>query len=221
MRASQENGFSTLIVPFLGTVVLLVGAVTFGAWAYGKMLDYKDNVNSKVDAAVIMAKQQEATTKNAQFAQAEKYPLKTYTSSATYGSVVVKYPNTWSAYVIDDTNVTPYVDGYFYPNTVPDTQSPTADFALRMQILQDSYSSVLSNVQSDVQQGLTTVSPYKAPNVPNVVGSELVGQLPSISRTGTMVVIPLRTLTLELWTEGPQFLTDFNNIVLPNFTFLP
>jgi hypothetical protein len=72
-----------------------------------------------------------------------------------------------------------------------------------------------------VQKGLTTVSPYKAPSVPNVVGSEIVGQLPSISRTGTMVVLPLRTLTLELWTEGPQFVTDFSSIVLPNFTFSP
>jgi len=221
MRSSEESGFSVLVVPLLITVLLLIGAVIFGAWAYGKMLGYKNNVNTKVNAAIIVAKQQEASVENAQFAQTEKYPLKTYNSSATYGSVVVKYPNAWSAYVIDDTNNTPYVEGYFYPNVVPDTQSATADFALRIQILQDSYSSVLSSVQSDVQQGLTTVSPYKAPSVPNVVGSEIVGQLPSIGRTGTMVVLPLRTLTLELWTEGPQFVTDFNNIILPNFTFSP
>lgn len=221
MRTSDKSGFTLLIVPFIISLLLLIGAVVFGASTYGKMLDYKNNVNAKINTAVTAAKQQEVNTKDAQFAQAEKYPLKTYNSSATYSSVSVKYPNTWSAYVIDDTNASPYVSGYFYPNTVPDTQSPTVDFALRMQVLQDSYGSVLNGVKEDVQQGLTTVSPYKAPNVPGVVGSEIIGQLPSISRTGTMVVLPLRTLTLELWTEGSQFETDFSNIVLPNFTFSP
>lgn len=221
MIRRKEHGFNILILPLVLSFVLLIGAIAFSVWTYGKMKDYEDNVNSKVASAVIIAKQQEATAKNAAFAQASKYPLRTYVSPAAYGSVTIKYPNTWSAYVIDDTNISPYVDGYFYPNTVPDTQSSTIAFALRVQIVQDSYSSVLTEVQSDVQQGTSTVAAYKAPNIPGVVGSKVTGQLPTVSRSGTMIILPLRNMTLELWTETPQFDNDFNNIILPNFNFSP
>ena len=221
MRPSAERGYNVLILPFVLALLFLVGSVIFGVWSYGRMLDYKNNLNIKIDSAVKAAVAVESDTKDAQFAQAEKNPFKTYTGPSAYGSVTIKYPNTWSAYVIDDTNSTPYVDGYFYPNTVPDTQSSTAAFALRLQIVQDSYSNVLSNIQNNVQQGLNTVAPYKAPNVPSIVGSLITGMLPSTNRSGTMVVLPLRNTTLELWTEAPQFESDFSNIVLKNFTFLP
>ena len=221
MRPSAERGYNVLILPFALALVFLIGSVVFGVWSYGRMIDYKNNLDVKVNSAVKAAVQVESDTKDAQFAQVEKYPLKTYTGPSAYGSVTVKYPDTWSAYVIDDTNSSPFVGGYFYPNTVPDTQSSTAAFALRLQIVQDSYSNVLSNIQSNVQQGLSTVAPYKAPNVPSIVGSVITGMLPSTNRSGTMVVLPLRNTTLELWTESPQFESDFSNIVLKNFTFLP
>ncbi len=221
MRSSTERGFNILAIPLAFSLLLMIGALIFGIWAFSQKQSEKSNVNTKVNAAVTVAKQQEADLKNAQFAQTENYPFRTYTSPTIYGSVVVKFPNTWSAYVIDDTNSSPYVDGYFYPNTVPDTQSTTVAFALRLQIVQESYSDVLNNIQSNVQQGQTTVTPYKAPNVPSVIGSLVTGKLPSISRSGTMVVLPLRNMTLELWTEAPQYVADFNNIVLPNFSFSP
>ncbi len=221
MRSSSERGANVVVIPFALTIILLIAAIVFGVWAYGHMEDYKNNLNLKVNAAVKVAVTQEANTKDAQYAQSEKYPLKNYTGPAAYGSVSVSYPNTWSAYVIDDTNSSPYVDGYFYPNTVPDTQSSTVAFALRVEVVQDSYSDVLNNIQSNVQQGQTTVAAYKAPKVPSIIGSLVTGQLPSINRSGTMVVLPLRNMTLEIWTEAPQFESDFNNIILKNFTFSP
>jgi hypothetical protein len=199
----------------------LIGAVIFGFWSFTQWQSEKNSVNTKINSAVATAKQQESNLKDSQFAQTEKYPLRSYTSPAAYGSVTVKYPNTWSAYVIDDTSNSPYVNGYFYPNTVPDTQSTTAAYALRLEVVQDSYSDILGNIQSNVGQGKSTVTPYKLANVPSVVGSLINGQLPSIERSGTMVLLPLRNMSLEIWTEAPQFDADFNNIILPNFTFSP
>lgn len=218
---SSEHRSNVLVIPFALTLLLLIGTIGFGVWSYQQAVDNKNNLNVKVESAVKLAVQQEAATKDAQFAQSNKYPLRIYTSPAAYGSVNVKYPNTWSAYVIDDTNNSPYVDGYFYPNTVPDTQSSTATFALRLRVIQDSYSDVLSNIQSNVAQGQSTVTAYKTPNVPSVVGSLITGQLPSTNRSGTMVVLPLRNMTLEIWTEAPQFESDYSNIILKNFTFSP
>jgi hypothetical protein len=36
-----------------------------------------------------------------------------------------------------------------------------------------------------------------------------------------MIVIPLRDKTLQVWCDRPEFLPDFNNNVLPNFSFSP
>jgi hypothetical protein len=38
---------------------------------------------------------------------------------------------------------------------------------------------------------------------------------------GTMVILPLRDKTLEVWTESDAYLSDFKNYVLPNLTFSP
>lgn len=220
MKPSIERGFSVLVVPLVISFLLLIGAVVFGAWSYSNMLDYKNNVDAKINVAVAAAKVQESNTKDAQFAQAEKYPLRSYVSPAAYGNITVWYPKTWSAYVSDDTGANPYIDGYFDLNTVPDIQNQNNTYALRIQLLQQSYSQVLSQEQNFVQQGQATVVPYSLPKVHSVVGSLVTGQL-TATTTGTMVILPLRNMTLTIWTDSPQYASDFNNIILPNFTFSP
>lgn len=219
-RFSSQRGFSVLIIPLCVIVIFLIAAVIFGGWAYGKMQDYKNNVDAKVQAAVATAKQQEDTAKDAEFDQQYKLPLASYTGPSAYGSIVLKYPKTWSAYVVDDRGGSPYIDGYFYPHILPDLQSATSAFALRLQVVQDSYSSVLDNLANSVQSGVTKVAPYKVPKVPSVIGVKVTGTLGN-GKTGTMVIIPLRNTTLELWTEAPSFQQDFDTNILPNFTFAP
>jgi hypothetical protein len=217
---SLERGSALLAISLILTILLLIGAVVFGGWAYGKMQDYKNNVDAKVSLAVNTAKQQESAAKDAEFAQVQKQPLKSYNGPQAYGSVTIQYPKSWSAYVKDDGNESPYVDGYFYPNVVPNVQNQSNAFALRVQVVQQSYSSVLNEVQSFVQQGATTVVPYKAAKVPSVIGVRIDGKI-SNQKNGSMVVLPLRNMTLKIWTEAPSFQVDFTNNILPNFTFAP
>lgn len=219
MRPSTQRGSALVILSFSLTVVLLIVSVGFGIWAYSRAQDYKNNVDMKISVAVEAAKQQESSVKDAQFAQDEKLPYRTYTGPTAYGSITIKYPKTWSAYVSDDANSSPFINGYFYPNVVPDTQSQNSVFALRVQVIQDSYVTVLGTVSTYVQQGETKVAAYAAPNVPSVVGSRIDGKLTD-QRKGSMIVLPLRNMTLKLWTEGPSFGGDFNTI-LQNFSFSP
>ena len=220
MRSSSEHGFSLLIVPIALLGLLLIGTLAFGTWAYMSRQDYKNNVDAKVATAVATAKQQEATAKDAEFVQKEKLPLRSYIGPAAYGSVTIKYPKTWSAYVADDATSSPFVDGYFYPGVVPNIQGQSSAFAVRVQVVQQSYNSVLATLQEYVTAGKTKVAPYKAPNVPSVIGVRVDGQI-TPQKTGSMVVLPLRNMTLEVWTEASQFQDDFNNNILPNFSFAP
>lgn len=218
MKHNQDGSVVGVLLPVL-LGILLVAAVIFGVWAFSSQQDYKKNVDAKVSAAVVVAKQQESTAKDVQFAEAEKSPLRAYNGPEAYGSLIVMYPKTWSAYVDDSGNGNSPVDGFFAPSVVPSITSQSSVFALRIQVESQSYSQTLQSLTS--QQGVQqTVKPYALPKVPSAVGVEINGLL-NDGKSGTMVVLPLRDKTLEIWTEGSQFLPDFNTYILPNFSFSP
>ncbi|MEO8104796.1 MAG: hypothetical protein ABI602_00465 [Candidatus Saccharibacteria bacterium] len=220
MKHNQNGSINILLIPFILAVVFLIAAVSAGAWAYSGRQDYKNNVDQKISAAVEIAKQQESTQKDNQFAEAEKKPLKTYSGPQASGSLIIKYPKTWSSYV-DDSSVggTP-VDGFFYPGTVPSITATSSTFALRVQVLSQAYNDVLNNLKGLQQQGKITVDAYKLPNVPSVIGVMVIGQIVP-DKDVSMVILPLRDKTIEISTQGDQFRSDFTANILPNLSFSP
>lgn len=221
MKARNQTGsISLLLVSLILVSLLFIVAAVFAVWAFQGRQDYKNNVDQKISAAVTVAKQQESTVKDKAFAEQEKSPVRTYNGPAAYGSLVIKYPKTWSAYVADDGGSDPYVDGYFYPGVVPDIATDGATFALRVQVVQESYSDVLDEFQSQVDDKSVKVSPYKLAKVPGVVGSRLDGAVEE-GKTGSMILLPLRDKTLKVWTNSNQFLPDFEKYILPNLSFSP
>ncbi len=220
MIKHNQDGGVTIILVVVGLATLLIFSLIFGFWAYAGKQDYKTNVDSKIAAAVVVAKQQEGSAKDVAFAAAEKLPLRPYHGPQAYGSIVVNYPKTWSAYVDDTGNGSAPVDGYFAPNAVPAITGQASVFALRIQVLSQAYSQVLQAIANQQQSGKQVVTPFALPKVPSAVGVEITGTLVG-NKTGTMVVLPLRDKTLEIWTEGNQFLSDFNTSILPNTSFSP
>jgi len=200
--------------------LLFIGTLVFGVWAYGGRQDYKNNADQKISVAVNRAEQQTQATDAANYAEEAKQPLKPYTGPEAYGSLVVYYPKTWSAYVTEGGNSGNPVDGYFQPNVVPDVSSSSTAFALRVQVQQNAYDQVVQQYQSNAKRGLVTIVPYTPAKVPKDPGVRIDGQIFQ-GKTGSMVVLPLRANTLLLWTEAPAYEADFNNNILPNFSFSP
>lgn len=211
-----------LIIGLLFTILLLIGALIFGVWAFGSRQDYKDNVDKKIEAAVTTAKQQQTILKDQEFQEKEKSPFKAYTGPGQYGSVHIVYPKTWSAYVIDGANGNTPLDGYFHPNFVPNVQNTNSGvgFAIRVQVVATAYDQVLKGFDAAIKNGKATVSPYKAEKVANVSGARIDGEIVT-GKQGSMVIFPLRDKTIMVWTEAAQFSNDFNTIILPNLTFIP
>lgn len=220
IKHNQDGAVSGVLISLILTVVLLLGAIGFGFWAFSGRQDYKDNVDSKVDVAVKDAVAAEATAKDKQFVEKEKQPLVTYNGPEAVGSLVIKYPKTWSGYV-DTTNTGgTALNAYFAPGVVPAVTNPNSVFALHVQVVGQSYSQVLQTFSNQQQQRKLTISAYALPKLPKVVGVQISGALTEKSN-GTVVVLPLRSQTLEIETDGTQYLNDFNNNVLPNFSFSP
>ena len=221
MSKSSESGLASSALIIVLLALVLVGSLAFGFWAFSGRQDYKNKADVKIAAAVKAAKEAQATELQKQFDEQSKSPTKSYQGPVTSGSIAFSYPKTWSAY-IDESGTgdssTP-VNGYFHPNFVPGVQE-SSSFALRVQVVPNSYSEELKQFDSLVSERKVKISAYSAPKVSGIVGVRVDGQIIN-GKKGSMVMFPLRDKTLKVWTEADQFVGDFNNSVLPNLTFVP
>ncbi len=213
----KSNG---LLLALIISLVLLVAILTFAIWAYLTQLDYKQNVKTKVSAAVKVAQQTTATTKDKEFAEKEKNPLREYRASQSAGNLSVIFPKTWSAFINEATTSGTILDAYMHPGFVPGLQSGT-DFALRVRVVSKSYDQEVKQYESKASAGKVTISPYSLPKMgDDIVGVRIDGEI-NAGQQDSMVLFPLRDKTIEISTESAQFLSDFDTIVLANLTFTP
>lgn len=211
----RHRGMGLMILLVLFIILTLVAA-GFGFWAFGERNDYKNNVDEKVEAAVATAVEAAEKAKEADFAERMKSPHDTYQGPAAFGSVGIKYPRTWSAFVTEEDKGSTPIDGYFHPNVIPGTRSGTA-YALRLQVLSSDYARELARFDSDSKSGKVRVS---AIELQGVTGARIDGEIEK-DRQGSTVLLPIRDKTLKLSTESEAFMDDFNKTILTNLTFSP
>lgn len=220
---SERGELNALLIPVILLALLFVGAASFAVWAFGSRQDYKNNSDIKAAAAVAANKQVVQAADAKQYAEAAKSPLKTYIGPEAYGSITVQYPKTWSAYVDTSTNGSLPLDAYFHADYVPATDLKQT-YYLRIQVTSQPYNLVLTQYAGVIKQGGATAVPYTLPKVPSVAGMRLDGQVVpggDNQETGSLVLLPLRDKTLQIWTESTSYLDDFNKYILPNLTFSP
>jgi len=222
MRKGDERGALAAIVLIIILLMTLVALAGFATWAYNGRQDYKNNSDQKAAKAVTAAKTTQKVELQKQFDEQAKLPAKSYQGPTTYGSVSFKYPKTWDAY-IDQTNSSNPINGYFYPDSVPGLSSGTA-FALRVNQVSASYEQEVKKFDSKIKTGLVKATAYVPPQMANVtnvqIGTRFDGEINNTLK-GSMVMIKVRDKTLEISTESTDYLTDFNNVVLANLTFIP
>ncbi len=221
MRSAQNGALNLLAIPLILVTLALFGIAAFAYSAYNQAQDYKNNVDQKIAVAVTAAEQQVSDQKDKVFAEKEKSPFVEYDGPAEYGSLKILYPRTWSAYVDATAGQSSRpINGYFSPGQVPSISDSGNNFALRVNLAQQTYDSVVKQFTSKVKAGTVTVQPYQSPNIPNTVGTRIDGEI-APNKQGAMVVLPYRDKTLQMWTESKDYLTDFNTVILPNFSLVP
>jgi hypothetical protein len=220
-KQNQAGSTSVVLAAVFG--ILFVAAAAFGGWAFMGRQDYKDNSNKKSAAAVEVAKKVQAAELQKKFDEDYKNPNKSYKGPVAFGSVSFNYPKTWSAYIEEASSV----NGFFYPDKVPSTQSGTA-FALRVELVNSPYSQVLQQYGGDVKSGKLKASAYVPPKMAGVSGVQpgtkldgVVNRSQSGDQIGSLVLVQVRDKTLKIYTESPNFIPDYNNAVLASLTYLP
>ncbi|MDO8591468.1 MAG: hypothetical protein Q7R60_00890 [bacterium] len=218
----NQNGSVASVGLLVSLGIALVVSLIFGGWAFTSRQDFKNNSDKKAIAAVEAAKKVQAAELQKAFADQEKLPTKTFKGSTTYGSVTFDYPKTWGGY-LDESSGNEPINGYFHPGILPSLQGKTA-YALRVELVDSDYTSVLGQHDSQIKDGSVKASAYIPPKMIGVTnvqpGTRLDGTL-NQDNTGSMVIVKVRDKTLQVYTESNDFLNDFNNIVLSSLTFAP
>ncbi len=212
----EQGSVSVLLAGIFG--VLFLGSTVFAFWAFAGRQDYKNNVDEKIADASAIAVQEAETAKDAEFVEKEKSPLRTYKGPATYGSVSFDYPKTWSVYAEEGTSGT-VLDLYAFPGVVPGI-SDEKTYALRVEITSQSYDKEIKNYDQEIKTGAVTATAFRPAKVPTALGLRLDGQIER-EVEGAVVLLPLRDRTIKIYTEIPEFVGDFNTIILPSLTFIP
>lgn len=223
LRTNQNGSIATLaIIGGLIVLVLALAVLAFSAYTTGQ--DYKKNSDKKAAEAVERAKAAQAKDLQAKFDEQSKLPNQTYKGPAAYGSVSFDYPKTWSVYIAEGGEQ--LINGYFHPQIVPDVESDTA-FALRLELVDTTYSQVVDGFDSDITSGKLKAKAYIPPRMKNVAsaqpGLRFEGDLgqSDVAKKGAMVILPVRDKTLKIYTEAQNFLGDFDNTILTSLTFSP
>lgn len=215
LATNQRGALNVLAIPLIMSVVLLLGALGFGAWAFTERQEYKNNTEEKVDSAVAVAVQQAKSEKDNEFLEREKEPLKTYTSASQYGNFTFQYPKTWSGYSHEQGEELTLT---FQSDIV--SSEPSTPYALKIEVINRKYDIVVARSDNNIKQGKLSASAIKLPKVPDVLGLRLDGQIEN-DKTGAVVFMPLRDKTLKISTESPDKVSEFNKYILPNFEFDP
>ena len=222
-NSNPGKGKSMLLT--IALVVLLIGALVFGGWAFMQMQDYKTKSDQKVATAVLVANKVQATKLQTEFDEQSKSPNKTFSGSPTYGTISFSYPKTWSAYV-DTSNASEPINAYFHPKEIPGLQSKVA-YALRLELVSTDYTQATQQLSSQIQQGKVTARAYTPPKMVGVAnvqpGLLFSGQINNQDNTqnGTLLAIKVRDKTMLISTQSNDYLSDFTNTVLANLTFVP
>jgi hypothetical protein len=213
-KDDERGALSFLWVSVVFATILFLAVLAFAAWAFLSRQDYKNNSDQKAVAAVEVAKKETATAKDNEYLEKEKYPLKSYTAPAVLGGITLNYPKTWSAYVSPENN------NFFIFNPDVITAGTTQLYALKINVANTPYNTVLTQYNGRIQQGKLKATAYSLPKVSSVLGVRLDGEVQT-GQPGSLILLPLRDQTIEIACQIPDNLSDFNNIILPSLTFNP
>ena len=212
MKHNHNGNVSSVVLLVVATLLLVLVSI-FAVIQTGNVSKYKNNANQLIASAVVQAKSAQQTLDNASYQKQIQSPFASYLGPASYGSISFSYPKNWSSYI---NNTSDGIDGYFYPGSLPSVDDASAsNYSLRINVVNASYSDTLNTYSSSD----ASVVPYSLPKVQCNIGVQIKGKLNN-GKTGTLIILPLRTQTLRIWTEGGGFNNEFNQI-LSSLTFIP
>ncbi|UTX51165.1 hypothetical protein KI440_03075 [Candidatus Saccharibacteria bacterium TM7i] len=190
-------------------IVIALGLAGAFVWSMLQYIDQRDNVDSKVTAAVTEAVKKQADKDAADFLEKEKQPNRLFVGPDDYGRLSFNYPKTWSTYVDKDALKGGTYAAYLNPVVVPPVSTNGQQYALRVLIEEKDYDKVIDSYKEKVKKGDLKSSAVKADEQN---GTRLDGQFTKDIR-GSAVIFKIRDKTVSIQTDAEVFKGDFDALI--------
>ena len=207
-RVSERGSAKTWLIVSIVTITTTLILAGVAVWALINYFDQKDNVDTKVSAAVAEARKEQADADEAKFLEREKDPNRQFVGPEDYGRVSFDYPKTWSVYVAEDASAGGSFEAYLNPVAVPPIANDT-QLALRVTIETGDYDREISSYSRAVNSGDLTSSSI---TLDGVTGTRLDGNFSDDIR-GSAVIFRIRDKVVTLRTDAQTFRADFDKLI--------
>lgn len=199
----------TIVIIFLA----LVSAAFIGLfiWMMSQYHEAQSDLDDKIAVAVAEANYEQAKKDEADFAEREKEPNRSFSGPDDYGGLSFKYPKTWSLYVAEDASNGGNYVAYFNPIQI-DPLARESINALNLTIRNQSFESVVDSYKREVE-GKEPAMTVETITVNGATANRYVGKIPGTEHNGIVVVIKIRDKTVILQTDSMLFESDFNALV--------
>ena len=206
----KQKGRGSVAEAILLVIVCLVAvaAIIFAVYFYLQWNEAQMNVDGKIAAAEAVAREDQQTIDEANFAEREKQPNLEFVGPGDYGSLSFRYPRTWSVYVAKDASGGGDFEAYFNPGQVNEV-SETSINALRLTIYNRRIEEVRTSYDSLVSAGNLTMSVF---SVGDITGDRFEGAF-NEDIVGSMVMFKINDKTVVLRADAGVFKSDFNALI--------
>ncbi|MBR3180231.1 hypothetical protein IKF57_01730 [Candidatus Saccharibacteria bacterium] len=208
-KSSSSNLIKTIVI-----IILSLVSVTFIGlfiWTNTQYIDVSTDVNGQIAVAVAEARREQEEKDLAQYAEDEKYPLRSFVGPVDYGQLSFEYPKTWSVYVGADASKGGDYMAYFNPLVVNPVSSTTVN-ALRVIIRDKAFDDVVAEYQRFMDQRDSNLS-VEAVTVGGVSANRYTGTIPNTELSGVIVIFKIRDKTAILQTDAMLFVDDFDALL--------
>ncbi len=209
-----KSGSIKDLVKTIAIIALSLALATFIGlfiWMNFQYEEASQDVQGKIDIAVAESRNEQTSRLEAEFAQREKYPFKTFSGPADYGQLTFQYPKTWSVYIADTALNGGDFSAYFNPVQV-EALTKESVYALRVSIVNKGfdvvaaeYQKAMSKKDSDLKMESVTVNGFGA--------NRYTGTLPDTDHSGYVIIFKIRDKTAIVQTDSVLFADDYNKLI--------
>lgn len=210
MQKRYHQGSSSVwIIIAIIAATLFMATSAFGVWAYISYNDQRTDVQGRVKLAVAEAVKIQSEEDEAKFQEEYKKPYLEFIGPAEYGSVSFDYPRTWSVFVEADGSNRGDFKAYLHPVSVPPISNRDNRFAVRLEILNRDFDTILKQYQSQLRKGELKSS---TPEYNGNASTRLDGLFTNDVR-GSAVLMRVRDKTIRLSSDAETFNEDFEALL--------
>ena len=210
MKSMEQKGYvNSWMIMAIGAFVLFLIAGGFAIWSFMEYSQTKNGVDARVQVETAKAKAEQAEIDQKKFSEEAKNPRIEFVGPSEYGRVSFMYPKTWSVYIDRDGSDRGDYVAYLHPKEVPSIHNKDSRFAMRLEIINKDFNTVLKNYEQKVKKGELSSSSVEF----NGIAATRIDGAFSKELRGTVVLMKVNDKTIRFSTDADTFKPDFEAVL--------